>query len=93
MDARFTVFNEALMALEQGLREGAMNVAEFRLRRRQLLIALITPPTSASGAGSDFELLSEAPSNLPEAGKTWLRRGMMAAAFLLLAVLLYGALA
>ncbi|WP_295686362.1 hypothetical protein [uncultured Nevskia sp.] len=88
MESRFVAFNEALMLLAQGLREGSLSLAEFRLRRRQLLAALMTPPAAASEAGSGVELPSELPSVAPEIEKNRPRRGIAAAAVLLLVFLL-----
>lgn len=96
MEARFVEFNEALKVLAQGLREGALSLAEFRLRRRQLLLVLMTPLAGASEAGSSFETSSRPPSRLPEVERTRPRRGMVAAVLLLvllLALVLFGTLA
>lgn len=95
MEARFVEFNEALMVLAQGLRDGVLSLAEFRLRRRQLLVALMAP-MAASEAGPGFALPSESPGKLPAIDKGGSRRGMLTAVLLLvllLAVLLFGALA
>lgn len=97
MEARFVQFNAALMLLAQGLREGALTLAEFRLRRRQLLVALMTPMAAASEVGPGLELASESPMKLPRLEKSRSRRGLVTAAvlllFLLLAVALFGTLA
>ncbi len=92
MDARFVEFNEALMALAQRLREGGLSVAEFRLQRRQLLAALITPMAAASKAGPSFERPAEPPMTLPGIEKGRSGRGIVAAAVLLLVLLLAVAL-
>ncbi|WP_293395643.1 hypothetical protein [Nevskia sp.] len=88
MEARFVEFNEALMLLAQGMREGSLSLAEFRLQRRQLLAALLTPVAEASKAGPGFAVPPEPPSVVPEIEKTRPRRGMVAAAVLLLVFLL-----
>ncbi|WP_022977871.1 hypothetical protein [Nevskia ramosa] len=92
MEARFVEFNEALMALAQRLREGALSMAEFRLQRRQLLAALMTTVAAASTAGPGLERPAEPPVTLPRTEKGRSRRGTVAAAVLLLVLLLAVAL-
>ncbi len=89
MDARFVEFNEALMALAQRLRDGAQSIPEFRLQRRQLLVALMKPQAVVPEAGPNPEIPPESPPKGPRIEKAGPRPGLLAAVFLLILLLAF----